>query len=207
MKFILNKDTLEIDNIELANSGSISYYEADVEYDESWNDLTIEAIMVKRNEEVGKSIAVINNKMFIDQKLRGTYHIGFVGYKIEGEQKTYQVSTNLKSIYFDKGAGEIETENQELPTPTEWEIYIAQIQEMLKNSGGSGGGLVDDVKVDDVSVVKDRIAYINLSGLEKTLQDILTIVQGGELNENQVSQIEELIVSYFENKTVKEVEE
>ena len=43
--------------------------------------------------------------------------------------------------------------------------------------------------------------------LEKTLQDILTIIQGGELSENQVADIEQLIVSYFENKTVREVEE
>lgn len=48
MKFILNKDKLEIENIELVNSGSISYYEADVEYDESWNGLAIEAVMLKK---------------------------------------------------------------------------------------------------------------------------------------------------------------
>ena len=47
---------------------------------------------------------------------------------------------------------------------------------------------------------------INLNALEKTLQDILTIIQGGELDELTISKIEELIVSYFENKTVEEVE-
>lgn len=73
--------------------------------------------------------------------------------------------------------------------------------------GATGGGAIDDVRVDGLSVVKDRIAYINLSDLEKTLQDILTIIRGGELDENQVVQIEELIVSYFETKTIKEVEE
>ena len=144
MKFILNKDTLEIEDVDVLNSGSVNYYEADVEYDESWNNLVVEAIIVKRREDEGKSIAVINNKIFIDQKLRGTYSIGFVGYKIEDEKKTYQISTNLKSIYFDKGAGEIETHNGQLPTPTEWEIYIAQIQEMLKNSGGGAGGVVEE---------------------------------------------------------------
>lgn len=131
MKFILNKDTLEIENIELVNSGSISYYEADVEYDESWNDLVIEAVMLKKDEDAGKSIAVINNKMYIDQKLRGTYCIGFVGYKIEEEKKIYQVSTNLEKVYFDLGAGEIETENVEVLTLTEWEIYIAEIQKIF----------------------------------------------------------------------------
>ena len=205
MKFILNKDKLEIENIEVVKSGSVNYYEADVEYDESWNDLAIEAVMLKKDEDVGKSIAVINNKMYIDQKLRGTYCIGFVGYKIGEEKKTYQVSTNLQKVYFDLGAGEIETENEGLPTLTEWEIYIAQIKEMLKDISVSGGA-IDDVQVNGVSVVKNRIANIDLSSLEKALQDILEIIQGGELTPTTVEEIEQLIVSYFENKTVEEVE-
>lgn len=48
MKFILNKDTLEVDKIAVGNSGSVNYYEAEVEYDESWNNLNIEAIIVER---------------------------------------------------------------------------------------------------------------------------------------------------------------
>lgn len=68
-------------------------------------------------------------------------------------------------------------------------------------------GLVNDVQVDGVSVVSNGIANISLSSLEQTLQEILTIIQSGELNKNQVAEIEELIVSYFENKTVEEVEE
>lgn len=65
---------------------------------------------------------------------------------------------------------------------------------------------VNDVLVDGKSVVVNGIANIDLSTLEKTLQDILTIIQSGELDELTISKIEELIVSYFENKTVKEVE-
>lgn len=148
MKFILNEDTLEVDKIAVGNSGSVNYYEAEVEYDESWNNLNIEAIIVKKrcggNENTGTSIAVINNKFFIDKKLCGDYYIGFVGYTIENDKKTYQISSNLKYIHFDKGAGEIETENEELPTPTEWEIYIAEIKELTSGitsipSGGTTG--------------------------------------------------------------------
>lgn len=69
-----------------------------------------------------------------------------------------------------------------------------------------GGGTITDVKVDGLSVVTNGIANISLSNLEKTLQDILTIIQGGELDELTISKIEELIVSYFENKTIEEVE-
>jgi len=155
MKFKLEKDKLEIFDIKEINSGSIAYYEADVEYDESWKDLIIEAILVKGNNK-GTSTAVINSRMYIDRKLRGVYKIGFVGYTIENNQKTYQVSTNLKPIYFNQGAGEIETENTEPPTPTEWEIYNAQIQEFIKEANRldidaeeeNGGALITITKKD-----------------------------------------------------------
>ena len=136
MKFILEKDKLTIRDKENLKSGSINYYEADVEFDESWNGLTIEARIVRKEngiiQEVGKSIAVINNEMYIDKELSGTYAIGFIGYTIENNVKTMQISTNLVGLYFNMGAGEIEVDNsQDIPTPTEWEVYISQIQEMI----------------------------------------------------------------------------
>jgi predicted ATP-grasp superfamily ATP-dependent carboligase len=89
-----------------------------------------------------------------------------------------------------------------LETEKSEEQEITLFSENISYAGG-----ITDVQVDGVSVVTNGVANINLSSLEKTLQDILTIIQGGELDENQVAQIEQLIVSYFENKTVKEVEE
>lgn len=94
----------------------------------------------------------------------------------------------------------------------ELEIVLEQessdeVEINLESEYGSVIGGVTDVQVDGVSVVTNGVANINLSNLEKTLQDILTIIQGGELDELTISKIEELIVSYFENKTVKEVEE
>lgn len=155
MKFILNKDTLIVESGESVNSGSLAYYEAAVEYDESWNDLSIEAILIKEDKNKGTSIAVIDNKMYVDQQLKGEYSIGFVGYKIEEDKKVYQISTNLKSIYFNKGAGEIETENVEVPTPTEWEIYTAQIQEFIRE----GQVVVDEANNLNVEL-KDNILTI-----------------------------------------------
>lgn len=215
MLFKLNKDNLTIKNTDIQNAGSLNYYEADIEFDTSWNNLDIVAVITKKDEQKGISIAVINNKLYIDQEMNGIYTIGFIGYIIENDKKTYQISTNLKNISFQKGAGEIETHEKELPTPSEWEIYIAQIQEMLENYTPSTGGKIDDVLVDGVSVVTDKIANIDLSNkadketvqkLEATLQDILEIIQGGDLTSTTVEEIEQLIVSYFENKTVEEVE-
>lgn len=144
MKFILNKDILTIEDKEKPNSGSVNYYEIPVEYDESWDNLTITAVLVEEDAETGKSISVIDHNVFIDNNLDGKYQIGFMGYTIENEEKTYQISTNLKPVIFNRGAGQITTQEQTLPTPTEWEIYIAQIQEMLEGitmipSGGTIG--------------------------------------------------------------------
>lgn len=102
MKFVLNKDKLLIQETEYLNSGSIQYYEIPVEYDESWNNLSKEAILIKEKESKGTSIAVINNKIFIDQDIKGAYSIGFVGYTIENNVKTYQISTRLKTLFLQK---------------------------------------------------------------------------------------------------------
>lgn len=72
-------------------------------------------------------------------------------------------------------------------------------------SGGSGGK-IDDVLVDGKSVVVNRIANINLSDLDNVLRDILEVIQSGISTSMIIEEIERLIVSYFENKTVEEVE-
>ena len=133
MKFILNKDkltTVELDKN--VNSGAINYYNAEVNYDESWDGLVIEAILIERGKEKGTSIAVINKQLSLNISMSQYYSIGFVGYKIEDNKKTYQISTNLESLYIQKGAGEVNTVEHILPELTEWEIYIAQIQEIIK---------------------------------------------------------------------------
>ena len=132
MKFILNHDIVTIcDKKEVINSGSVNYYEAEVEFDRSWNNLNIKAVLIKDGEEEGIQTAVINNKFFIDKELSGCYRIGFVGYTIENETKVYQISTNLVSFYVEQGAGSIEAIEGDIPTPTEWEIYLAKIEEII----------------------------------------------------------------------------
>ena len=95
MKFVLNRDKLTIEELNDINSGSVNYYKADVEHDESWNTLSIEAVLVKVEDgelltESAVSIAVINNEMYIDRQKSGLYVIGFKGYTIVDEVKNYQ---------------------------------------------------------------------------------------------------------------------
>lgn len=199
MLFKLNKDNLTIKNTDIQNAGSLNYYEADIEFDTSWNNLDIVAVITKKDEQKGISIAVINNKLYIDQEMNGIYTIGFIGYIIENDKKTYQISTNLKNISFQRGAGEIETHEKELPTPSEWEIYIAQIQEMLENYTPSTGGKVDDVLVDGVSVVKNKIANIDLR--ERVIEILIEydLLRLDELTAEQIQALNEMVCEINEN--------
>lgn len=163
MKFILDKDTLTIEENKFYNSGSVDYYEAEVQFDETWNDLTIEAIITKMGENKGISRSPINNKLMLDIQEFGTYTIGFVGYKIENEEKIYQISTNLGVIQYNQGAGEIETENEPIPTVTEWEIYIAQIQDMIDN-------------IEDMDITAEKIGKqttITITKKDGTIQEVV----------------------------------
>lgn len=132
MKFVLEKEKLYLKDDKITNSGSLKYYLADVEYSDDWKDLIIEAILIKENEEKGIAISVINKQIYIDRNLAGTYFIGFVGYKMENDIKTYQISTNLISKDFNVGAGEIQLKDDEIPSISQWEIYIAQIQNITQ---------------------------------------------------------------------------
>ena len=46
----------------------------------------------------------------------------------------------------------------------------------------------------------------DVAGLEKILQDILVAIQNGGTTSNTIAEIEQLIVSYLETKTIEEVE-
>lgn len=86
-------------------------------------------------------------------------------------------------------------------------IDLSSVLDTINNLPSSEeGGKVNDVLVDGISVVTNGIANISLSNLEKTLQDILEAIQQGGTTSMVIEEIEQIIVSYFENKTVEEVE-
>ena len=178
MKFVLNKDKLEIQNINEQFSGSINYYEAQVQYDSSWNNLAIEAVMVKRGDNIGTSKGVVSGKFFIDKKYNGTYLIGFKGYTIENNEKVYQISSELKTIYIDKGAGEIEVQNGDVPTPSEWEIYIAQATEIINNAQEITEDMTE--ALEDVNTAIEEVNNLDLDAekVNKTASITLTKKNG-----------------------------
>lgn len=131
MKIVIEKDKItNIDDINI-NSGSIRYYRIDFEFDETWTDLTKKVVIINRMTEQAKEFAIIDNHMFLDVFENGDYSIGVVGYTLNEEnEKEYQISTNLRMINIKKGSGQIKAIENEIPTLSEWETYINQIQEL-----------------------------------------------------------------------------
>lgn len=212
MKFILSKDKLTIEDKESLNSGSLKYYEIEVEKDETWDDLSIGAIIIKEGADKGIAIPVINNKVYVDRQTNGKYFVGFKGYTVEynltedaaidtgktyyirsGEEesyiytkvdnpaveniatyyeeaKTYQQSTNLVAISFLKGAGEIEVRNEEVPTQSEWEAYVAQIEDMVDGLESEIPTKLSDLTNDNNTVTDANYVHTdnNYTTVEKT---------------------------------------
>lgn len=181
MKFILNKDKLKTEGALTINSGSFRDYLIDVETDESWDRLSIEAIIAIEKSNEGISRAVINNQVYIDVSKKERYTIGFIGYTTENNVKTYQRSTDLQVIPIVKGAGEIQSTNmQEIPTESEWEIYLAQVQEFINN----GNAIITQANNLDIDVNKEgRIATVTITKKDGT-QKSENVEDGAALDYN-----------------------
>lgn len=166
MKIIVEKDKIKIEKTENINSSSLNYYVADIEFDESWERLTKKAILLKNGETKGEEIAIINNQIFMNIDLNGKYYIGLVGFSAENNTKVYQISTNLVPFLISKGTGEILQVDKQLPSMTEWEIYIKQIQEMCD------GVIIKDI-IETIDGLNHNITieYTNGSSFTFTIKD------------------------------------
>lgn len=80
------------------------------------------------------------------------------------------------------------------------EIFGNTLATPINPNAFSGGGNGQDVD--------EKLKPINnkISDIETTLQYILDIIQSGNLDNQTVNEIEQLIVSYLENKNITEVE-
>lgn len=167
MNFIINDNVLKVqhDERQMPRSGTINDYLENVITDESWQGLTIVCKIVKENGNAGIERAVIDGKVYIDKEIKERYAIGFIGYTIENDVKTYQKSTNLIIIPYVKGAGEIETEGEEIPTPSEWEIYVSQIQEFIRQ----GQLIVDGANNLDVDSDGTILTITKKDGTQKSV--------------------------------------
>lgn len=89
---------------------------------------------------------------------------------------------------------------------SEKQDFITEAQKLLEDIKQNGGGTITDVQVDGVSVVNNKVANITL---RKMIIDILIeykLIPEEDIDEFTISKLEELMVSYLENKTIEEVE-
>lgn len=134
--FKIENDLITIEEtIGRINTGAIEYYDLEFEFNSSWQGLTKIAVLVNKTTEVAVAVPIMGNIATVPFLTdSSTYSIGVMGYTIEEETKTLQISTNLVSFWVDKGAGSIETEEQTVPTPTIWEQYVSTMNGILDDT-------------------------------------------------------------------------
>ena len=198
MKAKINKDKLTLTELGFQNSGSVNYYEIECEFDESWNELTKEIVLAQSITGIHR--AIINNKAYIDKDRSGVYEIGFVGYTIENGVKVYQVSTNLVPVNISKGAGEIDVLDDAVPTPTEWETYIAQIQAMVDEIKDlpSYDITEEDIENWNNKVTDDDYVHTDNNFTDEDKDKLENIEEGAEVN--KVDEVEVNGVPVVNNK-------
>ena len=89
---------------------------------------------------------------------------------------------------------------------------INRMNEMMENFSGGGTGGISEEKDPTVPehvkniTIGDIENWNNVDELENVLRNILEAIQSGVSASMVIEEIEQLIVEYFENKTVEEVE-
>jgi hypothetical protein len=64
----------------------------------------------------------------------------------------------------------------------------------------------DDIPNQDDFITEAQKILDGCADLDNVLRDILEAIQTGDITSNTIAEIEQIIVSYFENKTAEEVE-
>lgn len=115
--------------------------------------------------------------------------------------KEKTINTEVKDFNYIPAYKEYEKERQE--NEKERQAYYEDIQRRV-NNGEFNGKPADEEEIKEL--IEQEIANIQL---RQVVIDILVeygLIQDGEISENKVAGIENLIVSYLENKKVMEVE-
>jgi hypothetical protein len=130
---------------------------------------------------------IINNEYLIDNNISCNLFVSFQVVFTDAEGKEV-FKTFLKECIFQPSINAVDP----APTPEEvsqWNTLITTLNEEIK-------------KVEELS----NSGGENITELEKVLKDILEAIQNGGTTSMVIEEIEQIIVSYFENKTVEEVE-
>lgn len=119
----LNSGSLNVDEIHFCFSG------------EEWDNVPNRvATFIKPNEEKYNAVLTPDNRVVIPKEVytdEGNVLIGVYGYKIEDNKIVKILPSDLVSETIKRGAYEEGMDPGDLPTPSQWEIYIQYINELI----------------------------------------------------------------------------
>jgi len=149
-------------NTVIANS--IDFLEAECDFSSDWNgaDKTIQF----RNGDIIISIKLVNDEVTQDDHLNlsvGTWKVCIIGYKDDTRIVTNEVNLTV----YTSGKDRVTDAYREIISDAVTDFIDENAEEIiyrLLNEQSVTFGLVDDVKVDNISVVANRIASISLEG-------------------------------------------
>ena len=156
-------------NVVIANS--IDYLEVDVTFTADWTNAT--KTIQLRNGDIVLSAQLVNNKLSQDKHINltvGTWKVCIIGY--DGDTRIVTNEANL-AVYA-SGKDRISEAYKDIIADAVDKFIDDNADEILYrllNESGVSFGKVDDVKVNDTSVVANRIANIPMSDYLSTKQD------------------------------------
>ena len=100
------------------------------DFDEEWNGLektlVIIADKITYNVPLLNDEAILPNEVYVDNQS--------IGIGVFGRNENTILSSNVMNIWINKGAYMEGEKPSNLPTPTQWDLYVEQINKFLKES-------------------------------------------------------------------------
>lgn len=155
-------------------------------------------ILARQNENKATALKILLTKEMLDKwfyieftKPDGTkVSTDRLDINIEEEQVVYEITNALTDQ-----VGKITVE-----------IVIRDENNLVWKSYTKTYTIVESINASEEIKEKNPDFITDVAKLENVLKDILEAIQKGGTTANTIEEIENLIVSYFENKTVEEVE-
>ena len=166
----------------------VNQYAIEFDFDETWNFEEKYCIFQDEFEEQTFKRAIINNQVIVPSELlNGRITIQVYGQNIENDVITNR-QPSLKYVFSILNSLPTNaSEEQNVPTPTQWELYIEQIEEMCNNLQDQ----FDDLKEDCETKCNDVIER-----LAQDEQDIQTNTDNIRTNAEAIDKLNTDLLDY-----------
>lgn len=117
----------QIDSIPYTGEYNIDTFK--FEFDDEWEGLDKTLVIVSGNRRY--NVPLLNNECVVPfefYQIKGTIEIGLFG--TDGEYRT--LATGWLPLYVEEDTYEVNVEPENLPTPTQWDLYVTEINRLLE---------------------------------------------------------------------------